>query len=321
MAALALIGDNGLNQLGPDVLALVQVSDLPQNIRERAIQVAAQIRAAKARETFEQLIAAGGPTRKAAFSGLVDLQDWAAVKKVLVVPSNSASSPGPEFQVEAANQLMSSTAGALVLMRWVDDKSLPENIRKAAIAKAIKHPDANIRVLYERFVPEDQRPQRLGSAIKAADILALAGNEQRGQQIFFQSSAAQCKNCHRINGNGAQTGPDLSQIGKKYERATLLETILDPSKAIAPEFIAYLVETEAGQIYLGFIVQKNDKVVVLKDANNKLIRIPAKDIESMVAQPKSLMPELVLRDVTAQDAADLLAYLSSLKEPPSGQGK
>jgi putative membrane-bound dehydrogenase-like protein len=321
MAALTLIGDNGLNLLGPEVLGLAQSPDIVQNVRERAIQVAAQIRAAKARETFEQLLATGGPIGKSAFAGIVDLQDWAAVKKVLLADGSSAGSVSADFQTDAVNRLMSTTAGALVLLRWVDDKSLPENLRKSVIAKATKHPDANVRVLYERFIPEDQRPQRLGSAIKAADILALAGNEQRGQQIFFQSSAAQCKNCHRINGNGAQTGPDLSQIGKKYERATLLETILDPSKAIAPEFIAYLVETEAGQIYLGFVVQKNDSVVVLKDANNKLIRVPAKDIVSMIAQPKSLMPELVLRDVTAQDAADLLAYLASLKEPPSGQGK
>ncbi len=107
-------------------------------------------------------------------------------------------------------------------------------------------------------------------------------------------------------------GPDLSQIGKKYERATLLETILDPSKAIAPEYVAYLLETTGGQVYAGFLVEKTDKEVTLKDVEGKQIRVPPRRSPSFEPQKKSLMPELVLRDVTAQDAADLLAFLTSL---------
>jgi putative heme-binding domain-containing protein len=185
-------------------------------------------------------------------------------------------------------------------------------LQKLAIAKAANHPDSNVRVLYERFIPEDQRPKRLGAAIKPEEILAMKGDAGRGRDIFFRSSAAQCKNCHRVQNVGATTGPDLSQIGKKYERATLLETILNPSKAIAPEYAAYLLETVQGQVYAGFLVEKDDKRVVLKDATGKLITVAAGDVEALEPQPKSLMPELVLRDVTAHDAADLLAYLTSL---------
>jgi putative heme-binding domain-containing protein len=104
----------------------------------------------------------------------------------------------------------------------------------------------------------------------------------------------------------------LSQIGKKYERKTLLETILDPSKAISHEYVPYLLETESGQVHAGFLVEKTDSQVVLRDIKNQVIRVPAGEVVTLEAQKKSLMPELVLRDVTAQDAADLLAYLSSL---------
>jgi hypothetical protein len=44
-----------------------------------------------------------------------------------------------------------------------------------------------------------------------------------------------------------------------------------------------------------------------------LIHIPADDVEQLATQPKSLMPELLLRDMTAQQVADLLAFLGSLK--------
>jgi len=52
---------------------------------------------------------------------------------------------------------------------------------------------------------------------------------------------------------------------------------------------------------------------VLKDATGKEIRILAGDVELMVQQRKSLMPELLLRDMTAQQVADLLEYLTSFK--------
>jgi cytochrome c1 len=45
------------------------------------------------------------------------------------------------------------------------------------------------------------------------------------------------------------------------------------------------------------------------------VKHPAKNVESLTKSDKSIMPELVLKDVTAQDAADLLAYLMTLKEP------
>ena len=52
---------------------------------------------------------------------------------------------------------------------------------------------------------------------------------------------------------------------------------------------------------------------MLKDGEGKLVRIPAAEIELVAPQRKSLMPELLLREMTAQQVADLLAYLSTLK--------
>src|SRR5690606_27770824 len=135
-----------------------------------------------------------------------------------------------QVQDRAVDRLMSSTGGALLLLRMLDAKQISPALARSTLAKATTHPDANVRVLYEKYIPADQRPKRLGEAIKASEILALKGNAQRGEQIFFGSSAAQCKNCHVVHGKGTPLGPDLSQIGRKYERATLLETILDPSK-------------------------------------------------------------------------------------------
>ena len=123
----------------------------------------------------------------------------------------------------------------------------------------------------------------------------------------------QCKNCHRIGKYGKPLGPDLIQIAKKSTPAQLLESLLQPSKNIDPKFVTWLVETSAGKVYVGLLVKKTAAEIVLKDAQDKTIQIAAKDVERMLPQRKSLMPELLLRDMTAKQVADLLAYLKSLK--------
>lgn len=209
---------------------------------------------------------------------------------------------------------MTSTGGAYYMLRMLDLQELPQDLRTQVLRLATAHPDVNVRIMYEKYIPEDQLPERLGDQVKAETILAMTGDAARGERIFFESSAAQCKNCHSVRGQGSNTGPDLSQIGRKYERGALLETILLPSKAIAPEYFPYIIETESGQVLVGFVLEKNDRHVVLKEASGNVLRLRANEITVMERRDQSLMPELILRDVTAQDAADLLAYLMTLSE-------
>ena len=77
--------------------------------------------------------------------------------------------------------------------------------------------------------------------------------------------------------------------------------------------MTYLVETKDGRLLTGLLVTKDANEIVLNDAQNKIIRIPSEQVEQLVPQGKSLMPELLLRDMTAPQVADLLEYLSSLK--------
>src|SRR5262249_51806253 len=134
-------------------------------------------------------------------------------------------------------RLATSVGGALVLLRLIEQDALSDDLKQRAIAKATSHADSNIRVLYEKFLPPEKRAKRLGDSVAAADILKLEGDSLRGREIFEKSTAAQCKSCHAVQGFGGALGPELTKIGTKYERGALLETIIDPSKAIAPEFI------------------------------------------------------------------------------------
>jgi putative heme-binding domain-containing protein len=170
-----------------------------------------------------------------------------------------------------------------------------------------------VRDLFERFLPEERRTKTLGSQIDPGVILVLRGDAGRGRKIFIQEGGAQCQTCHRAEGVGRDFGPDLSHIGKKYARAQILENILEPSKTIDPPYVAYLVETRDDTMHTGFLIRKSADEVVLKEATAEEVRLPAAAIKRMEAQRLSLMPEGLLQGMTAQEAADLIEYLQSLR--------
>lgn len=211
------------------------------------------------------------------------------------------------------DELLASTRGALLLLQSVDNKRLPAAVADLTIERGARHSQVPVRDLFERFLPPEERVQRLGSFIQPEQILKLAGDAARGKQIFFNTAGVQCKSCHRIQNEGKDVGPDLTAIAKKNNRAQLLESILEPSKRIDPKYVTYLVETTQGRLLTGLLVKKDAKEVTLKDAENKLIRIPVGQVEQLVPQRRSVMPELLLRDLTAQQVADLLDYLETLK--------
>ncbi|MEX0641180.1 MAG: PQQ-dependent sugar dehydrogenase [Pirellulales bacterium] len=222
------------------------------------------------------------------------------------------ASEASKDRIEIVDRLLSSTSGALMLLRSVDNRELPAHAVSLTIERAARHSDVSVRDLFERFLPPEQRIKRLGSVVQPEQILSLEGDPTRGKRVFFETAGVSCSNCHRIHKDGKEVGPDLTTIGKNLTRAQLLESILEPSKLIDPKYVTYLAETEDGRLLTGLLIHKDDDEVVLQDAQDKVTRIPTKTIEQLVPQRQSLMPELLVRDMTAQQVADLLAYLSSL---------
>jgi putative membrane-bound dehydrogenase-like protein len=308
MAVLSLSIEGQLTGLGAEAAGEARDTKNPVLVRVKALEAAMRQSDDGGIPLAEGLISDAHPEmRGAALDALAQAGAWKKLRELLTAAGTERG-----LRSEAAERLVSRTDGALVLLKMMEEGALDAELSAAVVARATSHPDINVQLLFERFVPEGARPVRLGDAIKVEEILALDGDSSRGARIFFQSSAAQCKNCHRLRNRGTALGPDLSQIGRKYAREALLDTILNPSRAMAPEFIPYVLETSSGQVHAGFLVSRTETEVVIKDSQARLVRVATKDVVELSQQKKSLMPELVLRDVSAQDAADLLAFLSGL---------
>jgi putative heme-binding domain-containing protein len=74
-----------------------------------------------------------------------------------------------------------------------------------------------------------------------------------------------------------------------------------------------MVETKDGQVVTGVVAERTKTAIVVKDAQGKTTTIPSDQVEQLAPQPRSLMPELLLRDLTAQQAADLIEFLAGQK--------
>ncbi len=217
----------------------------------------------------------------------------------------------------AISQLLSTTSGALRLAAALNEQSLPDNVASVAVERGATHMESHICDLFERFLPPERRVPRLGTSFDAATLLEARGDPERGRRLFAQASGVTCRKCHTIDGQGGKIGPDLSGIGRQLRPAEILDNIVAPSKKIDPKYANWIVATTRGTIDSGLMIQQSPSQVVLRDADGKDKTFPREDIEFMKPQQKSIMPEMLFRDFTAEQAADLLAFLQSRKGDPS----
>jgi putative heme-binding domain-containing protein len=216
-------------------------------------------------------------------------------------------------QPSGSDQALASTSRALLLAHAVADGKLSENARQVIVAAGTARRDPLIRDLFERFSPQASRPDRLGNRIKPDAILSSTGDANRGRTLFLESASLQCKTCHRVGDTGGSVGPDLAQAAKKLTREQIIENLLEPSKTIALEYRTHAIELDDGRTLTGVVASKNDRELVLRDAEAKEYRLPIDKIERDLPVPQSLMPEGLLRDLTAQEAADLVEFVRSLR--------
>jgi putative membrane-bound dehydrogenase-like protein len=159
----------------------------------------------------------------------------------------------------------------------------------------------------------DGRPEEDESTQPWLDWLDKApkGNPVAGQRIFF-SEVARCGSCHQISGRGGAVGPELTQVGR-MDRARLLESILAPSREIAPRFTAWIVETDDGQSRMGLLQTERGGDQFYIDQNGEPFTANHETIVALDASERSLMPDDLLQSLTRQEIQDLLAYLSLLQ--------
>lgn len=155
-------------------------------------------------------------------------------------------------------------------------------------------------------------PVRRDAAARA-ELLKPGGDPESGRRLFFHASVG-CARCHRIEDHGGFIGPDLSVIARAGDRKKILESVLEPSKEIAPQFATHNIETKDGQSFSGLLSgEDKDGSVTLTMTDGNGVFIPGPLISSHTISKTSLMPEGLDQGMTTEDLRDLIAFLATRK--------
>ena len=135
------------------------------------------------------------------------------------------------------------------------------------------------------------------------------GDAKRGAKIFF-NQALSCAKCHQPD-SGERLGPDLASKRDGVDDAFIVDSVLDPSKAIRKEFAQMKVLTADGLALSGFVIKETDDELVLKEpAGGKLITLSQDDVEFMTPSNVSAMPPGLVNQLNDKgEFLDLIRFL------------
>jgi putative heme-binding domain-containing protein len=221
-------------------------------------------------------------------------------------------------------KLLATPNGALALLarlspRPTERSAWADAWRLSAATAAARHTNALVRDLCQRLLPPAERRRTLGLDFDPQQVLGLTGRAERGRELFH--GMAQCAQCHQCESQGRAFGPDLTAVTQKYSRAQLLEQVLFPSRVIAPEFKTTTATLRDDTEVRGFVLRRTATELVLRDDTLAERTLRLADVKETHESTVSVMPEGLLAPLTAQEAADLIAYLAAPRpgRPPESR--
>ena len=136
---------------------------------------------------------------------------------------------------------------------------------------------------------------------------------EKGQAVYKRGA---CGGCHAFasESQGGGFAPDLTGVASKFSRDAILQSILDPSAEMNPNFRQTTFTLKDGRVITGTIVDQNDKKIIVAPvmlALQATIDINVAEVASEETSPVSAMPPGLLSEFTKADIIELMAFLDS----------
>lgn len=139
-------------------------------------------------------------------------------------------------------------------------------------------------------------------------VAVRIGDPGRGRQLF--EGEGECANCHRVNGTGPRTAPDLSEIGAIRTPASLQRNLLEPAAAILPINRPIRIVTRSEEMVIGRRLNEDTYTVQLIDSNEQLRSFRK---SNLVSYEISMQPSKAPTTLSSEEVADVVSYLLTLR--------
>jgi putative membrane-bound dehydrogenase-like protein len=215
----------------------------------------------------------------------------------------------PTLRKQAAGKIGKSGGGEDVVLTLLKNKKVPSPLIPDVVA--------SVQGAWRKAVRDEALgylPNASAAAFKKepvmADFAALKTDAGNGKRVFLNT----CSVCHQVNKEGYDFGPNLTEIGTKYPKEALLESIVHPSKGISFGYESWEIKMKDGSVMTGVIGSKTETDVDLKLPGGVKQSLKTSNIKSITDLKVSMMPEALHQSMSSQDLADLLEYLKGLKK-------
>ncbi|MBM3981383.1 MAG: c-type cytochrome [Planctomycetes bacterium] len=209
---------------------------------------------------------------------------------------------------EVVNTLATRKEWARALLEAMAEKKIDRaEVTDNTILRVQAFNDKELNALIEKAWGRTRTtPAELAKLIdKTRDSLYEApASFERGRKVFENN----CAKCHKFDGKGAEVGPALEGAGRDIEY--ILGNVLDPNRVIGAPYFLRTARLLDETVFQGILAEEDDAFITLKIENGVLKKIKKADLaEPVRVAEKSLMPEGLGYNMTAQDFRDLVRYL------------
>jgi putative membrane-bound dehydrogenase-like protein len=211
----------------------------------------------------------------------------------------------PSIRAEVVLAMLGGRARVMPLLQAIERGDIPANqIPFARRGLLLRSSDAQVKELATKIFSDSTPGARKEAIAKYQPALSMKGDAERGKKVF----ETVCATCHRAGDIGKDVGPNLATI-RGWNPDQVLINVLDPNREVAPNFMAYTVETKDGRTLFGLIAEEGAASLTLKRADGITDTILRSDIANISGTGLSLMPEGVEALVSIKQMADLIAFL------------
>jgi putative heme-binding domain-containing protein len=230
----------------------------------------------------------------------------------LLLPVVTDSKRDASLRKQSVRSLAKTSDGANELLQLAKTWKLADDLRFTASTELHAVRWSEIKTEAARVLPPAQG-RNAAPLPPISELVKMKGDSAAGAPIFTNAVPG-CASCHVVNGRGTELGPNLSEIGTKLGRDALFEAILDPSAGISFGFEAWSFTLKNGDEVYGLIGSETADEVAVKAVGGIITRLKKSEIASRQQSKLSIMPAGLQAAMTAQELADLVEYLVSLKK-------
>ncbi len=216
-----------------------------------------------------------------------------------------------ELRKYAANRIGKSGEGERRVLKILKEGTVPQALIPDVVASVSGAWRESVRSEAKSYLPKTVATAEVEKGVPTLEQLSgMKADPAKGKGVYSIS----CAICHKIDKEGYDFGPKLSEIGNKYGKDGLLKAIVSPSDGISFGYEGWSIKMKDGSEMMGIISSKTNTEIEVKMPGGLVQKVKTSAVKSMEQMKVSMMPAGLHAAMSQQDLADLLGYLETKKK-------